>query len=258
MRSIFFGAAALLGLLIAPSLSFAQTADEIVTAADKVRNPGTPFSVLNTLTEFRSGKAQDSVSLTVYSKEDPATGQFRSLVKFNSPPRDLGKLFLKDGNILWFYDPASKASVRISPQERLLGQASNGDVLTVNYAKDYKAKIVGEETIQDADRQSRNCWKLDLAAGNDSVTYFRIEYWVEKSTYLGVKGKFYSDSGRLLKTAFYRKYTESLGGLRANEAIIIDGVDTNLVTKMDFATWTKREIPEVWFQRDNLSRLKLD
>ena len=65
---------------------------------------------------------------------------------------------------MWFYDPSSKASVRISPQQRLMGQASDGDVVTANFAKDYTAKLLGEETLQDADRQNRDCWHLDLKA----------------------------------------------------------------------------------------------
>ena len=47
---------------------------------------------------------------------------------------DTGKLMLKNGNDLWFYDPANQASVRISPDQRLLGQAANGDVVTSPFA----------------------------------------------------------------------------------------------------------------------------
>ena len=60
-------------------------------------------------------------------------------MRYVEPPRDAGKMVLLDGRSLWFYDPASKASVRISPQQRLIGQAAIGDVLTVNLAVDYTA-----------------------------------------------------------------------------------------------------------------------
>lgn len=62
---------------------------------------------------------------------------------------------LKSGNDLWFFDPSSKASIRLSPQQRLLGQAANGDVVTVNLAKDYQAQLEAEESVLDGDRQSR-------------------------------------------------------------------------------------------------------
>jgi len=243
-------------LVLAATAASAQTAQEIVAAADKVRNPGQPFSLTNTLVEYRSGKAGAKMVLAIYAKEDKDNQQFRNIVRFVDPPRDVGKLMLKNGNILWFYDPASKASVRMSPQQRLLGQASNGDVLTVNLAKDYAATLAGSEQIQDADRKPRETWRLELMAVDESVTYHRIEYWIEKDSFQTVKGRFFSDSGRLLKTAYYRKIEMQLGGPRPTEAIIIDGVDTNLVTRMNFVDYKARDIPESWFQREFLPRFR--
>jgi outer membrane lipoprotein-sorting protein len=246
-------AVALFAIAAPPAL--AQSADEIIAASDRVRNPGQPFRVTDTLTEYVSGKATSKVVLTVYSKLDPASGQFRTVVKYVEPARDQGKALLKTGNVLWFFDPASKSSVRLSPQQRLLGQAANGDVVTVNLARDYKGTTKGEEMIQDADRKDRNCWHLDLKPSNDSATYGRIEYWIEKQTNHPIKGKFYSDSGRLLKIAYYRKFEEQLGGVRPTETVIIDAVDSRLVTRMNFSAYRYQDVPEAWFQREYLPRL---
>src|ERR1700692_4394772 len=119
------------GLSLAPALSLllmvgqaeAQTAAEIVAATDSVRNPHQPFRSTIKFTEYISGRERDHDTLVVYSKEDPATAQFRNLVQYTEPARDAGKRVLLDGRSLWFYDPASKTSVRISPQQRLIGQA---------------------------------------------------------------------------------------------------------------------------------------
>ena len=127
-----------------------QTAHEIVAGTDQVRNPDQPFRVTDTLTEYVGGKAREQHVLVVFAKEDAETQQFRNLIRYVEPPRDAGKLVLLDGTVLWFYDPASKASIRISPQQRLIGQASIGDVLTVNLAGDYTGTLLGAETIQDA------------------------------------------------------------------------------------------------------------
>jgi Outer membrane lipoprotein-sorting protein len=251
----------LAGLLLAlarAGAARAQSAQEIIAAADKVRNPGQPFRVTNTLTEYVHGAARDTSGIVVYAKLDPATGQFRDLVRYVAPPRDAGKMALLDGTVLWFYDPASKASVRISPQQRLIGQASIGDVLTVNLALDYTGTLVGAETIEDSTRHDRDCWHLDMKAANDHATYNRVEYWVEKRTYYPIKAKFYSDSGRLLKILYYGKFKPELGGVRPTEAIIIDAVDTALVTRIDFGDFQFQEIPETWFQRDYLPHLRIE
>jgi hypothetical protein len=246
----------LLALAVGALPAFAQTPQQIIAAADKVRNPGQPFRSTDTLTEYVSGKPKDQDQLVVYAKEDPATRQFRNLVRYVEPPRDAGKMALFDNRNLWFYDPSSKASVRISPQQRLIGQASIGDVLTVNLVVDYAGTLVGDETIADADRQQRACWHLDLKAVTDTAIYNRVEYWVEHGSFRPVKAKFYSDSGRLLKILYYRGYQEQLGAVRPSEAVIIDAVDSSLVTTIRFGDLRFQDIPEAWFQRDYLPRLR--
>ncbi|HUH85656.1 MAG TPA: outer membrane lipoprotein-sorting protein, partial [Stellaceae bacterium] len=215
----------LLAALFLATLSLpaqAQTAQEIVAGADRIRNPGQPFRVTDTLTEYVGGTARNTDALVVYSKIDPASGQFRTLVRYIDPPRDAGKMALLDGTVLWFYDPASKASVRISPQQRLIGQAAIGDVLTVNLALDYTSTLAGAESIEDSTRKPRDCWHLDMKAANDHATYNRVEAWIEQGTYYPIKAKFYSDSGRVLKILYYRDFKPRLGGVRPAGAVIID------------------------------------
>jgi len=255
VAALLIGAA--LGLpALSASPARAETASDIVAAADKVRNPDQPFRSTDTLTEYVSGKPKNQNVLTVYAKLDPVTRQFRNLILYVQPPRDAGKMVLLDKRAFWFYDPASKASVRISPQQRLTGQASVADVLTVNLSMDFTAALVGDETIQDSEHKDRHCAHIDMHAANALATYNRIEYWVERGTSNPIKAKFYSDSGRLLKILYYRGFRESLGRVRPLEAIIIDAVSSALVTTVDFGDQHFQDVPETWFQRDYLPHLQ--
>jgi outer membrane lipoprotein-sorting protein len=249
---------ALVALVAAAATAHAQTATEIVAATDKVRNPYAPFRSTIRLTEYIQGRERDHNVLVVFSKEEASTGQFRNLVQYVEPARDAGKRVLLDGHSLWFFDPASKASVRISPQQRLIGQAAIGDVLTVNLVADYDANLLGNERILDATRSGRPCWHLDLKASNDRAVYNHIEYWVEQGTFNPVKGKLYSDSGRLLKIVYFRNFMRRLNGLRPGEEIIIDAVDTSLATTATFSEDAFQDVPDAWFQRDYLPRLRID
>lgn len=257
MRYFLSGAALIFLALPSYSEETAKTADAIIAEADVVRNPATPFSVVVSLVEYRSGKKENAMSLNVYSKENAASGQYRTLALFLNPPKDKGKVMLKNGAELWFHDPVSKSSVRISPQQRLMGQASNGDVMTANMHKDYTAGLAGEETITDSAKTKVLCHKLALTSRGDS-NYYRVEYWVDKATYRPIKGKFYSDSDRLLKIVYFGGYKTELGRERPTEAIIIDGIDPKLVTKMHFSNYAERKIPEEWFQKEYLPRFKGD
>jgi outer membrane lipoprotein-sorting protein len=232
------------------------SAQAILAASDAIRNPDKPFGLSVTLIEYRNGQQTDTTTLGVYSKADANSGQFRSLIRFIAPPRDANKLMLKNGNDLWFYDPSSKASIRLSPQQRLLGQAANGDVVTVNLAKDYQAQLAAEEDIQDGERQTRHCYKLTLAAVAPDVTYHHIEMWIDTASNRPVKARFYTESDRLLKSAYYRHYQPELGVERPTETVIIDGLDPNWVTVMRYGGYAWRDVPEVWLQRDYLPRFK--
>ncbi len=236
--------------------SASPNAQIILAASDAVRNPDYPFGMINTLVEYRNGKQTDSSALQIYSKADQFSGQFRSLIRYVAPARDANKLILYNGKDLWFYDPSSKASIRLSPQQRLLGQASNGDVATVNFAKDYQANIATEEDIQDGEQQTRHCYKLTLSSITINASYHHIEMWIEITNAHPIKAHFYTESGKRLKTTYYRHYKTVAGAERPTEMVIIDGLDSNWVTVMRYSDWSKREVPEVWLQRDYLPRFR--
>lgn len=248
-----------LGHALAPGqLHAAPNAQALLAASDAVRNPAQPFRVTVTLTEFEKGQQVDASTLVSYSRTLEGNGQFASLVRFAKPERDSGKLLLKTGHDLWFYDPATKSSVRISPQQRLLGQASNGDVVTVNFARDYQATILGEETVQDGERRQRRSHKLQLTATNPDATYPSIELWVDAENEWPLRARFYAESGRLLKTAYYRRFQQQLGADRPTETVIIDGLSPQSVTIVRFSEFAFKNLPTSWFQRDYLPRFQAD
>lgn len=246
----------LLAALITAAASAAPDAQRVLAASDAVRNPGRPFSVNVTLTEFQDGKRVDSSTMITYSRTMAQGGQFASLVRFTAPARDSGKLLLKDGQDLWFFDPATKASVRLSPQQRLMGQASNGDVVTVNLARDYEAVLGTEEEVQDGERKNRRAYRLDLTASAEDATYGRIELWVDAANNWPIKGRFFADSGKLLKTVYYRRYQTQLGIERPTELVIIDGLNAGAVTLMRLTDYVAKNLPGSWFQRDYLPRFQ--
>lgn len=229
-------------------------AQALLAASDAVRNPPGSFSVQLTLTEFRQGRQTNRSGLLVYARPMPDNGQYNNLVRFLAPARDADKLMLRHGNELWFFDPATKASVRISPQQRLLGQASNGDVMSTNLAREYQARSAGTETVRDGQGAERRCVHLRLVANGPHVTYPLADYWVDPENQQPVMARFHTAEGRLLKTAYFRKFQTVLGRLRPTETVIIDGLDPDWVTLMQSTRVTARDIPLAWLQRDHLAR----
>lgn len=240
----------------APAALAAPKVEEILIASDAIRNPDEPFVIDISLTEYRNKARAQEGRVVAYAKMNARRGQHDTLVRIVEPARDRNKMMLKNGNEIWFYDPANKSGMRISPQQRLLGQASNGDVVTVNLAHDYTGVIEADETITDADRKERQCYRIKLTANSAAMTYHTIEYWVERGSNRPVKSNFYAESGRLFKTAYYRRYQSELGKERPTETIIIDGVDPQLVTVMRYSKYRYRDIPDAWLRRDGLATVQ--
>jgi outer membrane lipoprotein-sorting protein len=241
-----------IGMLASPAQ--AMSPQELLAASDAIRNPPGSFSVRLQITEYRQSRQTNSTGLLVYARPSEAGGEYRNLVRFMAPARDAGKLMLRNGQDLWFYDPANRASVRISPQQRLLGQASNGDVMTTRLAQDYAAEAMGSEEVRDGEGQQRKTTRLALTAQRTDVAYARVDYWVEEGTHRPVMAKYYTAENRLLKTAWFRRFKSALGAERPTETVIVDGLDPQWVTLMQLSQHTERTIPEQWLQRDYLPR----
>ena len=254
-NQMLFGCAALAGIGAMPRAAFAVDAAGILAQADAIRNPQSSFMVNVDLKNFEGGALTGQTQVTTLSRR--AGGQFQTLVHINAPSADRGKILLRNGNSLWMFDPASQASVRISARQRLLGNASNGDVVSSNLMGDYAPTLAGEEAVVDGDKKSRDFFKLALKSRDKSTPYSSIEFWVDKASGRPVKGKYYGGSGNLLKVSWYRKYANQMGATRPTEVVIADGFDPNKITVMSMKGFQSRNLPESLFRKDALAGFKL-
>ncbi|GAB3374556.1 outer membrane lipoprotein-sorting protein [Azotobacter armeniacus] len=113
-----------------------------------------------------------------------------------APPKSKGQKLLMLDNNMWFHKPGLSKPIPISLRQKLMGQASYGDVASTNYAEDYDATRLPDETVEGTD-----CYVFDLKARNSKTTYDRIIYWVDKQRLVGVKADYYTLSGKRFKSA---------------------------------------------------------
>jgi hypothetical protein len=154
-------------------------------------------------------------------------------VDYIAPEKIKGQRVIMVGRNMWFSRPGLQRPVPISPRQRLIGQAANGDIAATNYTSDYNAKAVGNEQIG-----NDNCVLFELTAKEKNVTYDRIRYWVSEKRKVGVRAEFYTVSGKLFKTAsFDYGNTIEHDGLRipfVSRMVIVDAIDTSNVTTLEY------------------------
>ena len=222
-------------------------AQAIVRKADQARGGDldSGMSMQSTIVSIKDSKEVRSYSVQIESHDG------NSLITFTAPTFSRGTKMLMRQRNMWFLSPDVKKPVPISPRQRLLGDASNGDIATVNLARDYAAKITGEATVDNV-----QCHVIELVAKAKDTAYDRIVYYVTKSEQLGVKAEYYTVSGRLFKTASMRYENRLTTGGRTipflSRMEIGDAVDKKKKTVLTYQNPQLRSIPPARFDLQSL------
>lgn len=223
----------------------APTAKEILQKADGFRGLGNQsFSFDLTIVSHRPNKKPSKNRLRVSVKSE------KSLVKFVAPKRVKGRAMLFEGRNLWLKIPRTRKIIRISPAQRLMGEASNGDVAATNFSRDYQPILVSEESIE-----GTNCYYLTLTAINRRITYHKIDYWVVKKTGKPFKSKHYAVSGKLLKVVFYKSFEKFQGEEKISRLLLVNPLVKGKYTWMIYKNYQKENLTENLFRKENLNRL---
>jgi outer membrane lipoprotein-sorting protein len=180
----------ILTLLLATLAVAAPSASGLLHDSDRARGAARETKGLSWTSEVTSVENGDTVKVTYTVR---VLGN-DALAAVTAPPRQKGELVLFNDRTLWFYKPGQRKPINISPRQKLVGQAANGDIASTQYARDYEATSITED-------KALKAWKLELKAKAKNVTYDRIRYWVSREKRVAVKAEFLTLSGETFKTA---------------------------------------------------------
>jgi hypothetical protein len=170
-----------------------------------------------------------------------------SLTEQTEPERARGrKILMKDYDI-WLYTPNIKKPLRISLEQKLTGEVSNGDIARTNYGEDYDASLISIEKKGDAE-----FYKLDLKAKNKKVTYGHIEYWVSRKDFAQLEATFFALSGKPLKSAQFMDFKPVQGMSRTTKMVIRDYLQKDKMSTMVFSDHRPEKFDESLFNKDRL------
>lgn len=225
-----------------PLLAAEVSTDKIVKNSDEARGPQGTFSFHVKVQDLDAGAVSSEMTYKVYSKNVELT-----LIDTIAPARLVGRKLLMRENDLWLYLPTVKRPTRVSFQQRLTGEVSNGDIARTNFAKDYDAKLLGMETLK-----GKLCYRLSLTAKHKDVTYRSIMYWVEKSNFHPVKVDFYALSGKLLKSGEYSSPKLVLGKIRMTEMLITDALRNTRQSHLFYSDYKLEKLDDSFFNKETL------
>jgi outer membrane lipoprotein-sorting protein len=215
----------------------------VLKRADAFRNGWPSYALKVKITNYEQGKADEEKLYEVSQK-----GTEKTYVEFLSP-REKGQHLLMLGDDMWIYLPDTSRPIRITPLERLSGNASNGDVARTNYAADYTPVYLRTEKVA-----AETCYVLDLAAKRKGATYQRILFWVRVEDDRPVRAEFYLTSGKHIKSATFDEFTTISGRNQLRRMTLYDEIRHNSHSVLDYSNIGPRELPDKLFYQGRTDR----
>ncbi len=218
-------------------------AEALLKRSDSYRN-GWPSYVLTVkITNYETGTADEEKLSEVSQK-----GTEKTYVEFLSP-REKGEHLLMLGDDMWVYLPDTSRPVRITPLERLSGDASNGDVARTNYAVDYNPVYLRTEKVGAVE-----CYVLELTAKRKGATYQRILYWLRVQDARPVRAEFYLTSGKHIKSATFDEFMTVGSRVLLRRLTLYDEIRHNSHSVLEYSNIAPRELPDKLFYQGRTDR----
>ena len=224
-------------------------AQNILLKSDGFRNSENSSAEVNlTLKYFQKDRKNSEIKYDVWYK-----GHDNSIVKQITPEAGKGTIILMSGPNMWHYKPGDSNPLRITPQQKLLGGASNADIAKMGFSFDYNASLIGIDTCS-----GKKCYKLNLTAKDEKLAYQKIIYYIDEENYLPVKAEFLTVSGRLMKTAFYSDYKTFVDNFKTPSKIkIVENLfNRQNYTEIEYNSIKKKNFPNKYFNYNYLENLK--
>lgn len=164
--------------------------EAILKAADEARGNVSGLAWEVSIDASAGGRGDDAMVYDIKVRSFNVAGTALAPAKYR------GNKILMLNTSMWFYKPGLSKPVPVSQRQKLMGEAAYGDIASTNYAENYTATALPDETVE-----GEPCYVFDLKAREDKLTYDRIIYWVSKQQQLGVKADYYTVSGKKFKSA---------------------------------------------------------
>lgn len=221
-----------------------KTVPELLEIIDSYRGLGKEgFSFNITNVSYKANREPRKNTLVVDVKKDD------SIITFMSPARQKGRVLLKQKNNMWLYIPGTRNVIRISPAQRLLGEASNADVTGSNFSNDYDGELVKEHS-------NENQIQLILIAKDHVSSYHKVKFWLQdKAPYQPIKSEYFSRSGKRLKIAQYKEFKIFDGELKIHKMLLSDPLIEGSYTWMLFDNYHRNTLPDALFNKEAIINL---
>lgn len=214
----------------------------ILKKADAFRLPDASAQVETLVQTFKGGKLDKEKRYQILLKPGG-----KSLILSRSPG-EAGQKMLMSGDSFWLLLPGSARPIRITPLQKLLGDAAAGDIATMTWAGDYSGAVARELEVDGVP-----CLELELTALRKSLSYQRVLLHVAKNDYRPLHADLFAASNRRVKQARFTLEARD-GRAAVTRMTLTDEIQTNRETRVTTLSMRPRQLGDELFNPMYLSR----
>ncbi|AHG18554.2 hypothetical protein Z042_02110 [Chania multitudinisentens RB-25] len=233
--------------MFVPSVLAEPSVEQRLKQADSYRQEAGSIKAEVGVNQFVQGSLKATQLYDVYTK--PGKG---SLVVFKSAAEAGQKMLMQDDNY-WLFMPKSRRPIRITPMQKLLGDASVGDISSLSWSESYRAEVKQPKLQVNGE----DALELLLEAKSKGASYHKIELVLSASDSFPLAANLYLQSGKLAKTAQF-----SRGVMNNHPAVIsmklLDGIQQKNETIIEFKGSRTIDIDDKLFNPSYLVRNNLE
>ena len=242
---VLFGSALMVSAVFAePDVAFR------LKRADGYRLDNDASKVVSKVSLYENEELSKTRLYNVYTRPNR-----QSLVIFKSPAEAGQKMLMLEDNY-WLLMPKSRRPIRITPMQKLLGEASVGDISTLTWSEDYQGEWVKDDVVSMNNAAPVQASLLSLESITKGASYHRIELWLEHETDFPLKANLYLRSGKLAKEAWFIKGNRN-SRTAVTAMILLDKIQPHKKTEIEYQSITPVRLEDKYYNPAYLSRNKV-
>ena len=201
-------------------------------------------TTLEIVSSNANGK-KDKMNMTIYALS--SDGKRKSIAMVNSPIKSKGDGYLQMDGRYWAYLGRIKRSMVLTPLSAVMGDVSSSDILAPPSLELYTPVV----STEDGDNTT-----IELKASSSKAPYGKvIQYYSQLRL---IKSEFYTSNGKLLKVAEYqgKNTLKDQEGFLPEKTTIKNIIKKGSSSTLNISQTSSSNIPEMWFNPNNLSRVR--
>ncbi len=227
---------------------------EILVKMDERYSMATDVSAKVDVTQQKTGQGTKKLEMMYYRRDSDKS----FLIVMLAPSYEKGNGYLRIKDNFWMYRQNTRTFQHINRDESIggtdaKGQDFEGRKITELYEgmKDKDGKeLIFEDTLGKVP-----VYRFEVTAKVNDVDYPKKTYWVRRDNQLVLKETSYSNSGTLMATAYYLKYTEIKGSFIPVKQMFIDEFEKGNKTVVDISAIATENLSNDYFTKAYLENL---